>query len=148
MGIDAIVSLVSLFGPKVIDTVKGWVHRKDSPEATMASLAQTNPDALAKYVEAQASLVKARIEQFNQDMPISSMNDNVPVWIVAMWWLLRGYRAAIRPAVITVAFAHISYVVISSPEMVSAANSLSLIPEWIRYQYEVAISSWFGDRWK
>uniref|UniRef100_A0A6M3XVN7 Uncharacterized protein n=1 Tax=viral metagenome TaxID=1070528 RepID=A0A6M3XVN7_9ZZZZ len=148
MGLDAVVSLVSLFGPKVIDTVKGWIHRKDSPEATMASLAQSNPGALAEYVKAQTDMVRARIEQFNQDMPITTLSDKVPGWIAGLWWLLRVYRAAIRPAVITVAFVHIMYVVTATENMQEAATALSLIPEWIRYQYEIAISSWFGDRWK
>lgn len=143
MGLDAIVTLASLFGPKLIDTVKGWIHRKDSPEATMASLAQTNPGALADYVNAQAALVTARVKQFNQDLPDSGTPEGTPTWVVALRELLEIYRGAIRPLVITIAFVHISTTLYSD-----GPTALSSIPEWVRVQYEVAISSWFGDRWR
>lgn len=148
MGVDAIVSLVSLFWPKVIDTVKGWIHRKDSPEATMASLAQTNPAALADYVKAQADFIRAKVEQFNQDMPVITLGDSVPQWVVALWWLLRIYRGWIRPGLITLAAIHVGYLTATANSPAEAVSAISSIPEWIRYQYEVATGSWFGDRWK
>jgi hypothetical protein len=144
MGIDVVVSLVSLFGPKLIDLVKGLVHRKDAPEATIASLAQTNPTALAEYVKAQAALIDARVRQFNQDLPAEQAPAETPVWIIALRELLEIYRGAIRPLVITVAGVHVTYVLIWG----GGPAALALIPEWVRYQYEIAISSWFGDRWK
>jgi hypothetical protein len=143
MGIDAIVSLVSLFGKPVIDTVKGWIHRKDSPEATIASLAQTKPEALAEYTRASAELVNARVKQFNQDLPEEQAPEGTPKWVIALRELLEIYRGAIRPGVITIAIAHITYVLYTA-----GPTGLTLIPEWVRYQYEVAINSWFGDRWK
>lgn len=143
MGIDAIVGLVSLFGPKLIDMAKGLIHRKDSPEKTMASLAQTNPDALAGYVKAQADLIDARTRGFNQDMPKDRLPDNTHWSISSLWSLLVVYRGAIRPLVITAAFVHVYYVTAKY-----GMAGLNLIPEWIRYQYEIAVASWFGDRWK
>lgn len=144
MGADAIVSLVSLFGPKLIDFAKGLFHRKNTPEETMASLAQTKPEALAEYVKAQAELIKARVEQFNQDLPDEQAPASTPVWIIALRELLEIYRGTIRPAVITLAGVHITYVLIWDGGPVA----LAAIPEWVRYQYEVAINSWFGDRWR
>jgi hypothetical protein len=143
MAIDAVVGLVSLFGPKLIDLAKGLFHKKDSPEQTMASLAQTKPEALAEYVNAQAALIKARIEQFNQDMPDNVTPEGTPKWVIALRELLEIYRGAIRPGLITVAAIHITYNLVAL-----GPASLQLIPEWVRYQYEIAISSWFGDRWK
>jgi hypothetical protein len=144
MGVDVIVSLVSLFGPKLIDAAKGFFGKKNSPEETMASLAQTNPEALSQFVEAQAALTKARVEQFNQDLPESPTPENTPRWIVAARELLEVYRGAIRPLVITMAGAHITYVLVWG----GGATALAAIPDWVRMQYEIAINSWFGDRWK
>jgi len=143
MGVDAIVGLVSLFGPKIMDMAKGLIHRKDSPEKTMASLAQTNPGALADYVKAQAELTRSRTEAFNQDMPKDRLPDNTHWTISSLWSLLVVYRGAIRPLVITAAFVHVYWVTATH-----GMDGLNLIPEWIRYQYEIAVGSWFGDRWK
>lgn len=126
MGIDAIVGLVSLFGPKIIDTVKGWLHRKDSPEATLASLAQTAPDKLAEYVNAQAALITAQNSGVNSDI-----TGSVSVWV-------SDVRAMIRPFITCVAVIHIVYSSVSG----------TAIPEQFRYTYEAAIGSWFGSRLK
>ena len=131
MGLDAIVSLVSLFGPKLINLATGMFHKKDSPEQTMAAMAQTNPAGLTAYVNAQVELIKARMSQFNQDIA-----GQAPMWLVA-------WRGSIRPGIVCIAFLHITGVLI-----VMGPEGLSKIPEWMRYQYEVAVSSWFGDRWK
>lgn len=137
MGIDAIVSLVSLFGPKVIDTVKGWIHRKDSPEATMASLAQTNPDKLADYVNAQAAIMTAETEsikaRYEADLPDPKA---APMWLIA-------WRGSIRPAIITLSWVHITITI-----ALHGFESVSTVPEWLRYIYESANASWMGDRWK
>lgn len=143
MGIDAIVGLVSLFGPKIIDLVKSWFGSKNTPEETLASLAQTNPQAIGEYCKGQAELIKAKVEQFNQDLPNEQVPEGVWKWIASLRELLEIYRGAIRPIVITIAFIHISYVL-----YVFGPEKLSLVPEWLRYQYEIAIGSWFGDRWK
>ena len=126
MGIDAVVSLVSLFGPKIIDTVKGWVHRKDSPEATLASLAQTNPDKLAEYVNAQAALITAQNASINADITGTPHQ-----WV-------SDVRALIRPVITVIALGHIVF---------AHFNNIA-IPEAAMYTYEAAISSWFGSRLK
>lgn len=126
MGIDAAVTLISLFGPKLIDTVKGWVHRKDSPEATLASMAQTAPDKLADYVNAQAALITAQNAGINADI-----TGAVSVWV-------SDVRAMVRPVITIIAIGHIIYANINGV----------IIPEEFRYTYEAAISSWFGSRLK
>jgi hypothetical protein len=124
MGIDAIVGLVSLFGPKVINVVSGWLGRKNSPEQTLASLAQSNPDALGKYVEAQASLIRAQNEAVNADV-----SGSISEWV-------SDVRALIRPVLTIAAIIHI----------VIAAYYKIPIEEGIRYTYESMICSWFGSR--
>ena len=126
MGIDAIVSLVSLFGPKIIDTVKGFIHRKDSPEATLASLAQTAPDKLAEYVNAQAALITAQNASINADVA-----GTISTWV-------SNIRALIRPAITIIGLFHI---------VVAHFKGLT-IPEGAMYTYEACLSSWFGSRLK
>jgi hypothetical protein len=124
MGIDAIVSLVSLFGPKLINLVGGIFGRKNTPEQTLASLAQANPDALGKYVEAQAALVRANNESVNADI-----SGSISVWVA-------NTRAMIRPVITVAAAAHTIY---------SGLHGINL-DESTRYTYEVIIGSWFGSR--
>lgn len=126
MGIDAIVALVSLFGPKLIDLVKGWFGSKNSPEQTIASLAQTNPEALAKYVEAQAKLIESQNESVNADI-----TGTVSPWV-------SNIRAMIRPTITLVAVFHI----------VMAHYWKMQIDSDTMYVYEAAICSWVGSRWK
>lgn len=126
MGLDAVVTLVSLFGPKILDLVKGVIHRKDSPEATLASMAQTAPDKLAEYVNAQASLITAQNLGINADI-----TGTVSVWV-------SNTRAMIRPFITIVALIHIIYANIAG----------IIIPDAFVYTYEGAIGSWFGSRLK
>lgn len=124
MGIDAIVSLVSLFGPKLIDMAKGLFGRKNTPEQTLASLAQANPDALGKYVEAQAGLVRAQNESVNADV-----SGTISVWV-------SDIRAMIRPVITVLAATHTIY----------AGLHGVVLDEGTRYLYETIIGSWFGSR--
>ncbi len=127
MGIDAIVSLVSLLAPKAFDLVKGLFHRKDSPEQVMSALAQTNPDALAKYIQAQAEYAKVQNEAVNADI-----TGTVPEWVSTI-------RALIRPLITFVAMIHIGINHLSSgPQYDINDNAM--------YIYEMAIGSWFGSR--
>jgi len=124
MGIDAIVSLVSLFGPKLINMVSGLFGRKNTPEQTLASLAQANPDALGKYVEAQAALVRAQNESVNADV-----SGTISVWV-------SDVRAMIRPVITCTATAHLIYCGLHG----------CVLDESTRYTYEMIIGSWFGSR--
>ena len=124
MGVDAIVSLISLFGPKVIDLFKGWVSKKNTPEQTLASLAQTNPDALAKYVEAQAKLVEVQNASVNAD--VSGQ----------IWEWVSSVRALIRPIITLIGAGHIVFSWYTGKPIAAEAM----------YVYETAIGSWFGSR--
>ncbi len=126
MGVDAIVSLVSLFGPKIFDTIKGFIHRKDSPDATMAALAQTNPAELSNYVNAQAALITAQNASINADITGTPHQ-----WV-------SDVRALIRPVITVIAMVHI---------IVAHFKGIP-VPEAAMYTYEAAISSWFGSRLK
>lgn len=124
MGIDAVVGLVSLFGPKIINLVGGLFGRKNTPEQTIASLAQSNPDALGKYVEAQASLLRAQNEAVNADV-----SGTISVWV-------SDVRALIRPVLSLLAAVHLVY---------AYAHGV-VLDEGTRYTYEAMICSWFGSR--
>ena len=124
MGIDAIVSLLSLFGPKIIDLVKGVVNRKNTPEQTLATLATTNPEALAQYTTAQSQLVAAINSSVNSDVA-----GQLSQWV-------SNVRAMIRPVITVAAFGHIIIAHISGQQ----------IPDSVMYIYETAIGSWFGGR--
>jgi hypothetical protein len=123
--------------------VGGMFGKKNSAEETMASLAQSNPEALGAFVSAQAALIEAKVKQFNQDLPDEPIPEGAWKWIISIRELLEVYRGAIRPLVVTVAFIHITYTLYAG-----GPAALALIPEWVRVQYEIAINSWFGDRWK
>jgi len=128
MGIDAIVSLVALFGPKIIDLAKGLIGRKNSPEQTLSSLAQTNPDALAKYIEAQAKLLEMQNASVNSDI-----SGDVWKWVVSV-------RALIRPIITIWGVFHIA--------IAHLHPGAPAIPDEAMYVYETAIGSWFGSRIK
>lgn len=128
MGIDAAVSIISLLAPKAFDLLKGLFHRKDAPEQVMAALAQTNPDALAKYIEAQAEYAKVQNEAVNADI-----TGNVPVWVSTI-------RALIRPSITIFAIIHIGFNHFGHDEFPISDGAM--------YIYETAIGSWFGSRLK
>ena len=124
MGLDAVVSLASLFGPKVIDLIKGIFHRKDSPEQVMSALASTDPKGLADYVNAQAALITAQNASINSDV-----TGTIPMWVSAV-------RAMIRPTITIIGAFHI---------VVAHFKGL-IVPQEAMYIYEGAIGSWFGSR--
>jgi len=129
MGIDAIVSLISFLAPKAFDLVKGWVHKKDSPEQVLATLANTNPEALAKYIEAEAKLMDAQNASVNADVA-------GPVW---KW--VYSVRALVRVLITVFGVAHIAVAHLHS-------GVETAVPEEAMYVYEMAIGSWFGSRLK
>jgi hypothetical protein len=125
MDITAIVSLISLFGPKILSLIEGLFHKKDTQEETVATLATTNPDALAKYVEAQAKLAQVSNESVNADI----------TGTVAPW--VSNIRAMIRPSITLIAACHIVFAWIYPTHT---------IPPEAMTVYSVAISSWFGSK--
>ena len=128
MGVDAILSLVSLFGPKLLDLVKGVIHKKDSPEQVLATLATTSPDALAKYIEAQAKLMEVQNAAVNSDVAGQ------------VWEWVYSIRALIRPFITIFGIFHIAIAHIHP--------DIPAIPDEAMYVYETAICSWFGSRLK
>ena len=130
-GIDAIVTLGSMVLPPAVDLIKKIFvkNEKDSPEATMSALATTRPEVLPQYIGAMSSYQESLVKWFNRDV-IGAASQ----WVVDL-------RAAIRPAVISLAVLH---VIIAS--VVYGAGGMNAIPEGWRYFYESIVGSWFGER--
>jgi hypothetical protein len=128
MGIDAIIALIGLVVPPAFDFIKKKFIKqgKDSPEATMASLAVTKPEVLPGYTEAVGKLLYAQVAFFNRDVI-----GELPVWCSAL-------RATIRPAVVIVGLVHFTLNGI-------LGNNFPL-DVGVKYFYEANISSWFGAR--
>jgi len=136
MGVDAIIALVSLLAPPVIDLVKKLVVKpgKDTPEATMASLALSKPEALADYVKGLADYIKAQTEFFNRDI-----SGTLSPWV-------SNLRAAIRPV------GTIASLIILAGMGAAALMGVTYDPamkdtiDGLRYTCEAVASSWFGTR--
>lgn len=127
MGLDLIASLGGLIVPPAFDLIKKVFVKqgKDTPEATMSSLATTKPEILPDYLAAVVNHLKAKIEWFNRDVI------GVPSqWVVDL-------RAAIRPATVVIGLAALV--------AVPAFSDVTLDPG-TRYFFEVTIASWFGSR--
>lgn len=128
MLLDAIISIGGLIVPPVFDFLKKKFIKagKDTPEATMATLAVSHPEALAPYVEAMTGYVRAQVAFFNRDVV-----GELPMFVSAL-------RASIRPIVVVVGLGHIVLHGIFGDAVVLDAG--------IRYFYEANIGSWFGTR--
>ena len=139
MGIDAIIALLGLTLPPVVDFVKKKFLKKeeDTPEATLSTLATTKPDVLPVYLAAQTGYMEATIKFFNRDVC------GVPsTWVVNL-------RASIRPIGVIVSFivlVTMAVMSIMSENVVDADGSINQMLTGIRYSCEIIISSWFGDR--
>lgn len=131
LGIDAIVTLGSMVLSPAVDLIKKIFVKKDkdNPEATMSTLATTRPEVLPQYVAALSGYQESLVKWFNRDV-IGTASQ----WVV-------DFRAAIRPAVISLAVIHV--IVVSA---LYGINGISAIPEGWRYFYESIIGSWFGER--
>jgi len=126
MGIEAILALAGLIVPPAADFIKKKFLKKgeDTMEATANSLATTSPDVLPKFVEAQATLITARIGWFNRDY-----KGEVSTWV-------NNLRAAIRPVSVI-----LSIVIIVADK----AFDLNMDPE-TRGALLMNMTSWFSDR--
>ncbi len=125
--LNAIVTLGGLLVPPVFDLIKKkWLGRDaDTPDATMATLATTKPDALAGYVNALAIYTEAQVKFFNRDVIGTASG-----WVVDL-------RASIRPIVIVFGMLHM---------IMAALIPGIIIPQEILLFYEAIIASWFGSR--
>jgi hypothetical protein len=138
-GIDAVVALLGLALPPVVDFVKKKFLKKeqDTPEATISTLATTKPDVLPAFLSAQTAYMEATIKFFNRDVC------GIPsTWVINL-------RAAIRPAGVIIAFivlVTMAILSITSEHIVDTDGSIDKMLTGIRYSCELIISSWFGDR--
>jgi hypothetical protein len=136
MGIDAIIALVGLLAPPIIDFGKKLFlpADKDTPEATMSALATTKPEALGAYVEALSKYLKTQIDNFNRDIAGTPSQ-----WVVNM-------RSAIRP-VGTIGsimiLAILGFIAITGTKI---DPSMKDTLDGVRYTCEGIASSWFGSR--
>jgi hypothetical protein len=139
MGLDAIVALVGMALPPVVDFVKKKFlnGKQDTPEATLSTLATTNPEVMPAYLTAQTGYMEAMVKFFNRDVC-----GTPSLWVVDL-------RAAIRPIGVIIAFV----VLVTMAVMSIMANdqpdpdgSIDKMLTGIRYSCELMVSSWFGDR--
>jgi len=136
MGVDAIIALVSLLAPPVIDLVKKLVVKpgKDTPEATMASLALSKPEALADYVRGLAEYTKAQTDFFNRDC-----SGTLSPWV-------SNLRAAIRPFGTILSLFILATMGFLALAGVSYDPAMKDTIDGLRYTCEAVASSWFGTR--
>jgi len=131
--IDAILSLGSLVVPPAFDFIKKKFLKphKDSPEATMGSLAMTKPEVLPAYVASTAKYLEAKVKWFNRDVvgPCSQ-------WVIDL-------RAAIRPIGVILSFIILMAMLAAK---VWAPDTDQTELAGIRYFCEVNVGSWFGSR--
>lgn len=126
MIIDAAVSILSLIAPPIYDFVKKKFLKPeaDTVEATVSSLATTNPEVMAPYILAITEKLKVDIQWFNRDV-IGTPS----LWVINL-------RAAIRPVTVAISLA------------ILAASMLVIfdLEPGTRLFLEANISNWFGSR--
>lgn len=136
MGIDAILALLGLVFPPVIDFVKKkWLTpEEDTPEATMSTLATTKPEVMKDYLMGQAGLLEAKAKYFNRD-----------VCGIPQQWVI-DLRAAIRPLGVCVAFVILGAMAYMAFTGKAYPVEIKATVDGVRAACVVIISSWFGDR--
>ena len=132
MGLDLIASLGGLIVPPAFDLIKKIFVKKgkDTPEATMSSLATTKPEILPDYLAAVVNHLEAKIKWFNRDV----------IGVPAQWVV--DLRASIRP--VTVILGLIAFIIV--PAMFKIFGTDFVIDSGTRYFFETVIASWFGSR--
>jgi len=136
MGPDAIVALVGLVVPSVVDFVKKKFLKKEAntPEATMSTLATTKPDVLPAYIDAIVKHLGALVQYFNRDV-----SGTPSQWVVDL-------RAAIRPVGVSIAFSTLGVMAFMALSGTKIDPSVNDTVTGIRLSCELVVSSWFGDR--
>ena len=135
-GIDAIVALLGLALPPVVDFVKKKFLKKgeDTPEATLSTLATTKPEVMAPFLAAQTGLMDATVRFFNRDVV------GVPsAWVVNL-------RASIRPIAVILAFITLILLACMAIFKVQVDPIMADTLTGVRLSCELMVSSWFGDR--
>jgi hypothetical protein len=134
MGVDAIIALVSLLAPPAIDLVKKLFVKpgKDTPEATLSTLATTKPEVISAYILAQATLLEAQAKYFNRDVT------GIPApWVCTL-------RASIRPFGTLAALGILFVLGILSFSGHTFPKELETTVDGLRYTCEAVAASWFG----
>jgi len=124
--LSLVASLAGLVLPPAFDFIKKKFLRpdQDTPEATMSTLATTNPDVLDKFVLANVELLRAKKEFFNRDVV-----GKPSLFIIDL-------RAAIRPA----------FVVLSLSVRCLGWAFHWNIDESFNAMMDMCITSWFSSR--
>lgn len=133
MGIEAILALLGVALPPAMQLLKGWLMPagKDTPEATISTLATTKPEVITGYTEAVAKLKEAETKFFNRDVI------GVPSkWIIDL-------RAGIRPAV--TAIGCLALIAEGMTGLWYPEHALFL-DEGTRGLFILTTSFWFGGR--
>lgn len=136
--LDVITVLGGLVVPPAFDFLKKKFVKaeSDTAERTIGSLATTNPETVAPYVEALCKYIKAQGEYFNRDV-VGEVGLGV-----------RNLRASIRPLAVISSFAMLGAMAFASlfadytPPTPEAADLLV----GLRVSCEGVVSSWMGSR--
>lgn len=125
--VDAIVSIGGLVAPPLFDFVKKKFigPDRDTPTATLSTLATTKPEIMPQYMESVVHHLEAQVKFFNRDV-IGSPRQ----WVVDL-------RASIRPTAVLLGFLLLG--------LDAALTTFDLDPG-VRYFIEANTSSWFGHR--
>ena len=128
-------AIAGMILPPVVDFAKKkWLPAgTDTPEATLSTLATTNPEVMVDYVDATSRQMEAKIKHFNRDVVGQPSQ-----WVV-------DTRAAIRPVTTAVCTATVVVDAIAQAFMghpVNAQVQMAIAPAWI------IVGSWFGTRLK
>ena len=136
--IDLIATVGGLVAAPVFDFLKKKFipSERDTPEATISSLATTKPEALPDFVQGLATLKEMAIKFFNRDV-IGTPSQ----WVIDL-------RAAIRPLGVIIALGTLGTMAVlvitgTMPELSAPASEMLT---GVRASCELMVSSWFGHR--
>ena len=135
-GIDAVVAILGLVAPSVIDFAKKkWLPKgSDTPEATMSTLATTKPEVLPEYMLAMTGWMEAQVKFFNRDVV-----GTPSLWVINL-------RASIRPIGTILSFVILMAMVIGALAGWKPDPLMTDTLFGVRLASEAILSSWFGDR--
>jgi len=136
IALDAIIALAGMVLPPVVDFAKKKFLKpsSDSPEATMSTLATTNPTVLPDYVKATTEYLKAQTDYFNRDVV-----GTPSTWVIDL-------RASIRPFGVIGSMLILGGLALISFDGAQVDPSAIETLTGVRLTCELIVSSWFGTR--